>query len=172
MSENILEIRKLDKWFGVTHANKNIDFTLKRGEIRGLIGENGSGKSTLTSQICGIQQPTSGEMFINGQPYAPKSVVEANAHKVSMVVQELGVLTDLPVSVNVIMGRTKEFAKNGILNLKQVGDMAQKELDKLGFTGIPVNWPAGRLNIENRKIVELAKAMSIDPEIMVLDEIT
>lgn len=58
MSDPILKIEELNKWYGVTHANRDINFTLGRGEIRGLIGENGSGKSTLTSQICGIQQPT------------------------------------------------------------------------------------------------------------------
>ena len=96
----ILQIDKLNKWYGVTHANADVDFQLKRGEIRGLIGENGSGKSTLTSQICGIQIPTSGRMFLNGKEYAPKSPIDANNCKVAMVVQELGVLGTLPVSVN------------------------------------------------------------------------
>lgn len=109
MSEMILKIEKLNKWFGVTHANRDIDFTLNRGEIRGLIGENGSGKSTLTSQICGIQQPTSGKMFLNGQEYAPASPLEANQRQVSMVVQELGVLGTLPRLYQYVHGTHAAF---------------------------------------------------------------
>lgn len=172
MADYILETKGLDKWFGVTHANKQVDFQLRRGEIRGLIGENGSGKSTLTSIICGIQKPTSGEMFVNGVPYAPASVCEANQNKVAMVVQELGVLTDLPVCVNIYMGRTEEFSTGGMLSMKRLWEAAQKDLDALGLGEIPVNAMAGTLSIEYRKLVELTKALSIDPDILVLDEIT
>ena len=97
MTEDIiLKTEKINKWFGVTHANCDIDFQLRRGEIRGLIGENGSGKSTFTSQLCGILTPTSGKMYLNGEEYAPKSPLEANQKRVAMVVQELGVLGTLP----------------------------------------------------------------------------
>ncbi len=65
MNDAILEIRGLNKYFGPTHANRDIDFTLKRGEIRGLIGENGSGKSTLMSQIAGLYGRDSGEILLN-----------------------------------------------------------------------------------------------------------
>ena len=152
MADYILETKGLDKWFGVTHANKQVDFQLRRGEIRGLIGENGSGKSTLTSIICGIQKPTSGEMFVNGVPYAPASVCEANQNKVAMVVQELGVLTDLPVCVNIYMGRTEEFSTGGMLSMKRLWEAAQKDLDALGLGEIPVNAMAGTLSIEYRKL--------------------
>jgi len=87
MSEPILEIRGLNKHFGPTYANKNIDFALNKGEIRGLIGENGSGKSTLISQIAGIHTPDSGEMLVNGREYRPQSALEAYDQKISMVLQ-------------------------------------------------------------------------------------
>ena len=70
-SNLILEVKGLNKWFGATYANKNIDFQLRPGEVRGLAGENGSGKSTLLTQIAGIQPSDSGEMFLNGTPYKP-----------------------------------------------------------------------------------------------------
>ena len=89
MSENILEIRGLNKYFGPTHANVDVDFTLKRGDVHGLIGENGSGKSTLLSQIAGLYGSDSGEMKVNGQPYKPHSPLDAYDHKISMVMQEL-----------------------------------------------------------------------------------
>ena len=84
MSERILEIRGLNKYFGPTHANKNIDFDLDQGEIRGIIGENGSGKSTLLSQIAGLYGSDSGTMKLNGKPYAPKSPLDANSSGIAM----------------------------------------------------------------------------------------
>ena len=168
----ILQIDKLNKWYGVTHANADVDFQLKRGEIRGLIGENGSGKSTLTSQICGIQIPTSGRMFLNGKEYAPKSPIDANNCKVAMVVQELGVLGTLPVSVNMFMGHTKQFTKYGILNVRTMEKAASDILEKYGFENIPLKVLTQDLSIEQRKLVELVKALSIEPDILVLDEIT
>ncbi len=108
-AENILEVRGLNKYFGPTHANRDINFTVKKGEIKGLIGENGSGKSTLISQIAGLYSWDSGEMFLNGEPYNPKNPVDANNHGIAMVMQELGVIGSLPAGVNVFLGRTGQF---------------------------------------------------------------
>ncbi|MCD8389372.1 MAG: ATP-binding cassette domain-containing protein, partial [Oscillospiraceae bacterium] len=117
MSGPILEIHGLNKSFGPTYANRNIDFTLERGEIRGLIGENGSGKSTLLSQIAGIYPLDSGEMFIGGEPYRPKNVQDAYARRVSMVLQELGGAGNLPVDVDLVFGGTKHLRKFGIVDV-------------------------------------------------------
>lgn len=170
--EVVLKIEKLNKWFGITHANVDIDFELKRGCIHGLIGENGSGKSTLTSQICGILQPTDGKMILGGKPYAPKSPVDANKNKIAMVVQELGVLGTLPAAMNMFMGNMKPFTKYGMIRLEAMKKAAKAQLLKYGFSGIPLNAMASELSIEQRKIIELVKALSIEPEIMVLDEIS
>ena len=168
----ILRTEKLDKWFGVTHANCEIDFSLKKGEVRGLLGENGSGKSTLTSQICGILKPTSGKMYVNGEEYAPASPVEANQKRVAMVVQELGVLDTLPVFMNMFMGNTEKFTHGGILDVGAMNREAIEELKKYGFNSIPTQMLAQELSIEQKKLVELTKALSRDPDILVLDEIT
>jgi len=124
-SEFILEIKKLNKRFGPTHANKNIDFALKRGEIRGLIGENGSGKSTLISQIAGLYARDDGEMILNGEDYSPKSPIDANDRKISMVMQELGVVGTLPAGINVFLGRTEQFTKGGVIDMKRLNKAAQ-----------------------------------------------
>ena len=172
MSEPILEIRGLNKHFGPTHANKNISLTLNRGEIRGLAGENGSGKSTLISQIAGVQSPDSGEMLINGQEYCPRSPLDAYKQKISMVLQELGVVGNLPVGVNVYLGRTGQFTKNGIVSLMAINRAAAEQFEKWNLPMPPLNRPAGSLMIETRKIVELTRALSVDPDILLLDEIT
>ena len=172
MSENILEIRGLNKHFGPTYANKNVDFTLKRGEIRGLIGENGSGKSTLLSQIAGIYPPDTGEMLVDGKPYSPKNVLDAYDNRISMVLQELGVVGNLPVAVNVFFGRTRQFGKFGFVNTKAVNAACIAEFEKWGIPMPPLNENVGTMQIEQRKMIELCRAMSIKPEILLLDEVT
>ena len=172
MSEAIFEIHGLNKSFGSTHANKNIDFSLKQGEIRGLIGENGSGKSTLISQIAGIYPPDSGEMIIGGQPYAPHSPADAYKHNIAMVLQELGVVGGLPVGVNVFLGRTGQFTKHGVLNVKAMKKAAAEVFEKWDLPMPPLGADPGTMLIESRKMVELARALSVDPNILLLDEIT
>ena len=172
MSEAIFEIHGLNKSFGSTHANRNIDFSLKQGEIRGLIGENGSGKSTLISQIAGIYAPDSGTMTIGGQPYAPHSPADAYKHNIAMVLQELGVVGGLPVGVNVFLGRTHQFTKYGVLNVKAMKKAAAEVFEKWGLPMPPLNADPGTMLIESRKMVELARALSVDPNILLLDEIT
>lgn len=172
MSEAILRTEKLNKSFGVTHANKDIDFQLYPGEIRGLIGENGSGKSTLMSQICGIIKPSSGQMFKGGEVYAPDNPVEATQMGVSMVVQELGVLGQLPGAVNMFVGRLEQFTKAGILRMDAIHQAAEAVLEKWGLGSVPLDIMADNLSFEQRKLIELAKALSTDPEILVLDEIS
>lgn len=172
MSQTVLEIKGLSKSFGSTHANVNIDFSLKKGEIRGLIGENGSGKSTLISQIAGIYPPDTGEMTVNGKAYSPRGPLDAYANGISMVLQELGVVATLPVGVNVFLGRTDQFTKGGVVNLKAMNKAAAEVFEKWDLPMPPLNASPADMLIETRKMVELARALSLEPEILLLDEVT
>ncbi len=107
--ETVLRIENLNKSFGSTFANVDINLELHKGEVRALAGENGSGKSTLLSQIAGIYKSDSGKMYLNGEEYQPHNPLEANDHKIAIVVQELGLIADLPVGINVFLGRTKKI---------------------------------------------------------------
>ena len=82
------EVKDLCKNFGVTIALSHVDFVVKTGEIRGLIGENGSGKSTVSSIIAGMQPANSGEMFYKGKPWKPATMLEAQKAGIGMIVQE------------------------------------------------------------------------------------
>ncbi|MDR1068092.1 MAG: sugar ABC transporter ATP-binding protein [Clostridiales Family XIII bacterium] len=173
MSEynNLLEIRGLYKSFGSTKANINVDFTLKPGEIRGLIGENGSGKSTLLSQLAGIYGHDAGEMFVKGEPYRPESPLDANRAGIAMVMQELGVIEKLPIAINMFLGRLDKFTTAGVINRKMLRDSANAVLTKWELPGFGKNaMPSGA--IEHNKIIELARALSVEPDILLLDEIT
>lgn len=170
--DNILEIKGLCKYFGSTVANKNVNFSLKRGEIRGLAGENGSGKSTLLSQIAGIYIKDEGEMYLDGKIYEPKSPMDATNSKIGIVVQELGVLQTLPAGVNVFAGRMQPFMKFGIINMKKLYSAANAEFEKWGLPKVPLHKLCNNMQIETRKMIELARALSVNPDILILDEVT
>ena len=172
MSMPVLEICGLNKHFGPTCANKNINFMLYEGEIKGLAGENGSGKSTLMSQIAGIHKPDSGNMWVRGKEYCPQSPLDAYRQKISMVLQELGVVGNLPVGINVFLGRIGQFTKRGFMSLKAINRAAAELFEEWGLPMPPLNMLTGNMMIETRKIIELARALSVDPDIVLLDEIT
>ena len=93
----LAEVKDLCKNFGVTIALSHVDFAVKTGEIRGLIGENGSGKSTVSSIIAGLQPPSSGQMFYKDKPWRPKDVLEAQEAGIGMIVQEAGTIAGISV---------------------------------------------------------------------------
>ena len=172
MADTVLKIEHLCKYFGATKANDDLNLEIPRGAVLGLAGENGSGKSTLASMICGIQKPTSGKMYLDGQEYAPSSPVDANAHHVSMVLQELGVVGSMEPTLNMFLGRTKQFSKCGLLNLNAIKKEAEAQFDKWNLTKVPLTGVAGTMSIEQRKVLELARALSINPKFLILDEIS
>ena len=96
-------------------------------------------------------------MYLNGQVYAPKSPMDANDNKIAIVVQELGLIADLPAGINVYLGRTKKFSNHGFINHK---DFLQQQMQswKMGITKINFNRSTDGLNIENRKMIELTRA--------------
>jgi len=168
----LIRTEKLCKSFGPTKANVNIDFSMRRGEIHGLVGENGSGKSTLLSQIGGMYQSDSGQIYLNGELYAPMSPLDAYAHSIGVVVQELGVIAALSLGANVFLGRMDNYVRFGIVNKKKMTADIRALAAKWGIENLRLNNLAGNMNVESRKITELLRALSLDPELLILDEIT
>lgn len=111
MAEEMLRIEGVSKSFGPTLANKDINLVLEKGVLLGLAGENGSGKSTLASMVCGMQSKDSGKFYKNGEEYDPHSPSDAAAHGIAMVVQELGVVGNLPGIVNMFLGKMDKYKK-------------------------------------------------------------
>jgi ribose transport system ATP-binding protein len=168
----IFTAEHIKKYFGPTRANDDVGITLHSGEVRGLIGENGSGKSTLISMIAGMAMPHAGTMTMDGTAYAPATPLDAGKHKIGTVVQELGLVDGIPAGVNVFLGRTERFSKFGVIDMKRLYAEASSLFEKWGFSNFPVNKMTGNLTIEEKKIVELIRALSIDPNLLILDEIT
>ncbi len=141
------------------------------GHIHALVGENGAGKSTLVSIVAGIQGPSSGRMLLNGEPYAPKDVVEARRFGVDVVVQDPGLVDNMTVEENLVMGREPQFAPLGLFL-----PGARRELAKTAIGHLPrvidLNATARSLTMEDQKLVELARALSQDPKVLLIDEMS
>lgn len=172
MSEIILSVKGIRKTFGPTVALNDVDFTLRAGEVHGLIGENGSGKSTLSSIIAGIQSADCGEMEFFGKAYKPANVATAQSMGISMIVQEMGTSSAITVAHNIFLGNEKKFSKMGLINKNEMNKKAGEALRSIGLNHINPSMPAGALDPEGRKLVEIAKAMYTDPEILIVDETT
>ncbi|MBU9726197.1 sugar ABC transporter ATP-binding protein [Diplocloster modestus] len=171
-SEVLLSCKDVCKNFGATRALIHVDFELRQGEVCGLIGENGSGKSTLTSIFAGVQPQTSGELFRAGRPYRPANMVEAQKAGVAMIVQEAATLPTIDVASNIFIGNYELFSKNGHLDVKKMHREADKILKEIGVEDIKGSTLLAELNFEDRKIIEIARAMYLKPEILVIDEST
>jgi len=168
----ILSVTGMNKRFGQTVALSDVSFTLRRGEVHGLIGENGSGKSTLSSIIAGICPYDSGEMTLYGEAYYPKNAADAQNKGISIIVQEMGTVPAIDVAENIFLGNGRSFSRFGFVNKKAMTLAAKEALLNVGADRIPANASAFTLGLEARKLIGLAKAMLGDPGILIVDETT
>lgn len=170
--EAILQVNGIYKSFGVVKALKDVSISFLPGEIHGLIGENGSGKSTLSSIISGIYSYNQGEMILDGKVYKPTSIMDGEKHGICMIVQEMGTIGGITVAANVFAGKEELFSRLGIVNRKAMNRAAQEALDKIGASYIKAENKIDEESFENRKIVEIARAMFNDVKVLIIDETT
>ncbi|MBQ9268708.1 MAG: sugar ABC transporter ATP-binding protein [Oscillospiraceae bacterium] len=162
----------ISKFFGPTVALDQVDIEVRRGEIMGFIGENGSGKSTMSSIAAGIQRPDKGTMEFLGQPYAPATMIEGLASGVGMIVQESGVVTEITVAENIFLGEEKRFRKGPFIDRRAMNREASEALATIGFTDVSPAAPISNLDLQQRKLVEVAKVMHAHPQLLIVDETT
>lgn len=172
MKDVLLETNKISKHFASTVAVNEVSLVVRPGEIRGLIGENGSGKSTLSSVVAGILQPNGGNMHFNGVSFAPKTALEAQAAGVGMIVQEAGTVSGISIAENIFLGRDAEFSKLFFVNRRAMVAKANEALRKIGVENIDAGEPIESLDMQDRKLVEVAKVMWDDPQLLIVDEST
>ena len=170
--EILFEAKHMRKEFGPTIALNDVDFTLRRGEIRGLVGENGSGKSTIMSIASGMQPATKGEMFYKGQPWKPSTMVEAQDAGISMILQEANTIPGVTVAQNIFSGHEAEFSKFGLISMAKMKKEARKVLEHFGITHIKAGELIDKYTFEDRKLVELVRCVTDQTEILVVDETT
>lgn len=170
--EVLFEAKDMCKNFGQVTALNHVSLTVYRGEIRGLIGENGSGKSTISSIAAGMQPPTGGEMFFKGQPHKPATMLDGAEAGFGMIVQEMGTISGITVAQNIFLGNEHKFHRMGMISSRAMNKAAKEALDAIGFTDCDPAAYIDSLDMQDRKLVEIAKVMYQNPEVLVVDETT
>ena len=163
-------MRGIRKTFGATIALDNVDFAVSASEIHALIGENGAGKSTLMKVLSGALQPDAGEMTVDGSPFAPANPLQARQQGVVMIYQELSLAPHLTVVENVLLGM--EITRRGLLQKSDMHALVQNALTELDHADIDPHARVSTLTIAERQIVEIARALSVQCRVLVLDEPT
>lgn len=166
----LFQAKSIFKSFGPTKALVDVDFDLYNGEVVGLIGENGSGKSTLSTIIAGAQKCDSGEMFLEGEAYVAADIIKAAEKGICMITQEQATFGDLSVSANIFIGEEHKFVSGGIVSLRKMRAAAKEALNNIGVDYINVRTLAGKIDFEDRKLVEIARALYSNPKILIVDE--
>jgi ribose transport system ATP-binding protein len=170
MPEPILQVRGIEKRFGTNLVLKGIDFDVHAGEVHALVGENGAGKSTLMNIIGGIHQADAGTITLEGHPVHFRNAQEAMEGGVSVVHQELSLVPNLSVAQNMFGNRVATNAL-GFIQWRTIHDEAQQILDHIGVH-IDPSALAGKLSVGYQQVVEIAKAISYQAKVIIMDEPT
>lgn len=173
MEENkvLLELKDLRKVFPGVVAVNDVSFSIQKGEVHIIIGENGAGKSTLVKMMAGLYSVDGGEMLLEGQPYRPQKVLDAQHLGINMIHQELSLMANRTVAQNVFVGR--EFAKSPlrVVDMRRMNAECQALLDRLGIDINPTTMVRD-LSIAQQQMVEVAKAISTENKLLIMDEPT
>jgi ribose transport system ATP-binding protein len=168
----LLEAQNITKTFPGVKALDNVSLTVNAGEVVALIGENGAGKSTLMNIIGGIHQPDSGSLKIDGQSVTIRNVSDAIDLGIGFIHQELNVLDNLTIAANVFLGREPLcFGPLKIINRRRLRTQTEPYLKRLGLDTSP-DTLLSELPIASQQIVEIAKALSLNARLLIMDEPT
>jgi len=167
---NLFEMRGVRKAFGATVALDGVDLAVAPGEICGLVGQNGAGKSTLMAILAGALRADEGTMTIGGRPYAPRSPIEARRAGVAMIYQELSLAPHLSVMENILLGA--EPMRFGLVDYGRMRAIARDALAELGHDDINPEAPVQSLSVAAQQLVEIARAIALGCNVIVLDEPT
>ncbi|SDC18246.1 ABC transporter [Candidatus Frackibacter sp. WG12] len=167
--EIILQMKAITKTFPGVKALDNVNFNLHQGEVHALLGENGAGKSTLMKVLNGIYQKNSGSIYLEGNQVEFKSPKEAQEAGLAIIHQELELIPYLTVAENIFLGR--EPKKGFLVDFKRLNEKTEEIMNRLGVNIDPQS-KINELNIGNQQMVEIAKALSQDANILVMDEPT
>lgn len=169
--ENFLQMKGINKKFGEVQVLYDVDFSLKEGEVRALAGENGAGKSTLMKILGGIYDCDAGEILIDGRKIETGSIWEARDNGISIIHQELILVQDMTVGENIFLGRQFK-TKAGFIDYKRMNQEASSILAKIGLADLDPDTRVRDLSISKQQMVEIAKALSTNAKILVMDEPT
>ena len=168
-SAPIFNIQHVSKSFGGVHALQDVHFEIFPGEVHALLGENGAGKSTLIKIITGVYQPDAGELFFDGQPIHFSNTRAAQEHGIAAIYQEPSLFPDLDIAENIMIGR-QPIGRLGV-DWKRMYQETSTLLLRLGMALDP-RTKARELSVAQQQVVEIARALSINAKVLIMDEPT
>ncbi|GAA1496229.1 sugar ABC transporter ATP-binding protein [Paeniglutamicibacter kerguelensis] len=164
----LLTVRSLTKGFSGVQALKGVDLEVLPGEVHCVLGQNGAGKSTLIKTLSGTHQPDSGEIHWHGEPISIANPVAALGLGIATMYQELDVVDGLSVAENIFLGH--EHAKAGVIDRRMTNRRARELMARLGHGNISATAEVGTLSAANKQIVSMARALSHDTKLIIMDE--
>jgi inositol transport system ATP-binding protein len=169
-AERLLVVEGLSKHFAGVKALSDVSLDVRPGEILGLLGENGAGKSTLLKILSGVQKPTSGRVFFDGEEFVPDSPQAAKRHGIVTIYQELSLIPTLTVAENIFIGRAP-INRLGLVNWRR---MERESRDIIGRVGLRIDprTPVSSLSVAEQQLVEIARALSLKSRLIIMDEPT
>ncbi len=165
----VIKIEHISKSFGGIQALKDVNFEVYSGEVHALLGENGAGKSTLIKIMTGVEQPDSGQLFFEGQPIHFANTKAAQTHGIAAIYQEPSLFPDLDIAENIMVGR-QPMRRRGV-DWKKMYQEAGTLLKRLGLSLDP-RTKARELSVAQQQLVEIARALSINARVLIMDEPT
>jgi simple sugar transport system ATP-binding protein len=171
----LVEMRNIQKFYGRIHALRNVNLTIKRGEIVGLLGDNGAGKSTLIKVLSGAVPYTSGQILIKGKEVTLRSTNDAIAAGIETIYQDSALIPQLSIARNLFLGRELRTGPRFLdkLDNDRMNEVARDLLKRVGISkNIPPTTPIGSLSGGERQAVAIARAMYFDSDLIILDEPT
>lgn len=166
-----VEMRGISKSFPGVRALDDVSLTVHAGEVHMLVGQNGAGKSTLIKVLCGAVHPDSGEFRIDGRPVRIESTADARRLGVAVIFQEFSLVPHLDIAQNIFLGREFPGRVPGVVDRRRMHAEAGALLDAMGMD-LDTRLPAARLGVAQQQLVEIAKALSQNARILVMDEPT
>lgn len=164
----LLEVRAAKKSFDGVHALKGVDLSVRAGEVHCVLGQNGAGKSTLIKVLSGVYRPDSGEILWNGEQVSISSPTAAISLGIATIYQELDVVEGLTIAENIFLGHEDSVA--GILNTRESNRRTKALLTRLGHGDLSPRREVGSLSPANKQIVSMARALSRDIKLIIMDE--
>ena len=169
-SATALRLTNISKSFAGVHALRNVQLELHGGEVHAVLGENGAGKSTLVKIITGVHQPDAGEIYLGDQRIHVTDPREATALGIAAIYQELSIFPDLDIAENIFIGR-QPARGSGLLDWPKLYREAEQILDSLGVH-LDLHTKARYLSVAQQQMVEIARALSVNARILIMDEPT
>jgi ribose transport system ATP-binding protein len=165
----LLSARGIVKNFGGAPALDGATLEVREGEVHALLGANGAGKSTLIKILAGIHRADAGDIQWQGQTFHPRSIQDAAAKGIAVMFQQLNVVEDLTVGQYLALGREKRTF--GFIHRRHSERMAREALRAVGFE-VSLRRPAATLSVAERELIEIARAVSLDARLVIMDEPT